>query len=197
MIKSHPMAAMSAAVLVSLLVAISATAQTSAAVFVPGNTLGRFGNPSVSGNQPYVIGIVATGPGTIVVTYVSGTVTDGSLNTGPNGAPWNMASGQTPLQEAVGVSGGVVGDLDALIGTFIPQSRVQAPGFSPVDGTKDIAPVGLVPSALFFIGTRKILKVRQAGTLYLGINDDNAVTNSGGYLVWITFTPAPSLPKIL
>jgi hypothetical protein len=38
----------------------------------------------VDGNQPYVTGIVATGPGTIVVTYLSGTVTAGpTINTAP------------------------------------------------------------------------------------------------------------------
>jgi hypothetical protein len=53
--------ALSAAVLLFLIATGAATAQTTT-VFVPGNTLGYFGNPSVDGNQPYVTGIVATGP---------------------------------------------------------------------------------------------------------------------------------------
>jgi hypothetical protein len=125
------------------------------------------------------------------VTYLSGTVTDGpTVDTGPNGATWNMASGQTPLQEAVGVSSGVVENLDALIGTFIPQSRALAEGFTAIDGTKDVSRVGLLSSALFFIGTGRTFPVAEAGTLFLGINDDNAATNGGGYSVSITFTPA-------
>jgi hypothetical protein len=59
-----------------------------------------------------------------------------------------------------------------------------------VDGTKDHVGVGLLPSSLFFIGTSKRLSVSQAGTLFLGINDDNAAGNGGGYNVLITFTPA-------
>lgn len=192
MTKSQRSVALSAAALFFLIAVGTATAQTTATVFVPGNTLGDFGNPSVDGNQPYVTGIVASGPGTIVITYLSGTVTDccPELSTGPDGTPFNFASGQSPLQEAEGIAGGTIDDLDALIGTFVPQSRVQAPGFSPVDGTKDRVSVGLLPSALFFIGTGKRLSVSQAGTLFLGINDDNAAGNGGGYNVLIIFTPA-------
>ena len=76
MIKPRRSVAFSAAVLFFLIAVGTATAQTTATVFVPGNTLGDFGNPSVDGNQPYVTGIVTTGPGTIVITYLSGTVTD-------------------------------------------------------------------------------------------------------------------------
>jgi hypothetical protein len=94
------------------------------------------------------------------------------------------------MQEAAAISGGEVGDIDALIGIFVPKARVAAQGFSPVDGAKPLAPVGLLPSKLFFIGTGKTFTVRQAGTLFLGINDDNAATNGGGFLVLITFTPA-------
>ena len=46
------------------------------------------------------------------------------------------------------------------------------------------------PSTLFFIGTGKKLPVSEAGTLFLGINDDNGLSNGGGYNVLITFTPA-------
>ena len=190
-VKTASSAALSAAVLFFLIAAGTATAQTTATVFVAGNTLGDFGNPSVDGNQPYVTGIVATGPGTIVITYLSGTVTDGpDVNTGPDGTTWDFGTQQAALQEASGISGGTIDNFDALIGIFVPQSRVQAPGFSPVDGTKDLVRVGLLPSTLFFIGTGKRLSVSGAGTLFLGINDDNAASNGGGYNVLITFTPA-------
>jgi hypothetical protein len=192
MTKPQRSVAFSAAVLFFLIAVGTATAQTTATVLIPGNTLGDFGNPSVDGNQPYVTGIVASGPGTIVITYLSGMVTDccPDISTGPDGATWNFGTEQSALQEAFGIAGGTIDNFDALIGTFVPQSRVQAPGFSPVDGTKDRVGVGLLPSALFFIGTGKRLTVSQAGTLFLGINDDNAASNGGGYNVLITFTPA-------
>jgi hypothetical protein len=176
-----------------LLASSVAFGQTTATVFVPGNTLGDFGSPSVEGNQPYVTGVVATGPGTIVVTYLSGEVTDccPNFSTGPNGTPFDFGTAQSPLQETAGIAGGTVGDTDALIGIFVPKLRTQATGFKAVDGTKDLAGVGLLPSALFFIGTGKALTVSEAGTLFLGINDCNADGgNGGGYNVSITFTPA-------
>jgi hypothetical protein len=79
------------------------------------------------------------------------------------------------------------------------QSRVRAQGFKPVDGTKSVASVGFVPSALSFIGTGKTLTVLEAGTLFLGINDhdtannaaSNAASNIGSYNVSIVCKPAP------
>ena len=44
-----------------------------------------------------------------------------------------------------------------------------------MDGTKDLVRAGLLPSTLFFIGTGKRLSVSEAGTLFLGINDDNGL----------------------
>ncbi len=169
---------------------VSGQTNKSATVFVPGNTLGGFGNPSVAGNQPYVTGIVATGPGIIVVTYLSGTVTDccPDFTTGPDGISFDFGTTQAPLQEARGIAGGTVGATDALIGIFVPKSRVERSGFTPVDGTKDLVRIGLLPSALFFIGTGRTFTVPEAGTLFLGINDDNGDTNGGGYSVSVTFT---------
>jgi hypothetical protein len=141
MTKPQRSVALSAAVLFFLIAAGTATAQTTATVFIPGNTLGDFGNPSVDGNQPYVTGIVATGPGTIVVTYLSGTVTDccPELSTGPDGTPFDFGSGQSALQEAAGIAGGTIDDLDALIGIFVPQSssspRILASGWHQGSGT--------------------------------------------------------------
>jgi hypothetical protein len=157
MTKSQRSVALTAGVLFFLIAVGTSPAQTTATVFIPGNTLGDFGNPSVDGNQPYVTGIVATGPGTIAITYLSGLVTDccPDFSTGPDGAIWNFGTGQSALQEALGIAGGTIDNVDALIGIFVPQSRVQATGFSPVDGTKDRVGVGLLPSALFFIGTSK------------------------------------------
>jgi hypothetical protein len=85
------------------------TAETTATVFIPGNTLGSFGNPSVDGNQPYVTAIVAIGPGTIVVAYLSGTVTDccPDISTGPDGTTWSFGTQQSALQESSGIAGGM------------------------------------------------------------------------------------------
>jgi hypothetical protein len=141
----------------------SAVAQTD--VFVPGNATGFFGNPP----DILVPALTVSGPGEITVTYVSGTVTDidgsGPVNTGPDGVPNNNGSAQLPLREAVGVQVSQGPHLDALIGVFVPQSRAQEPGFSPVDGTKGLVPVGIMPDGLFFIGKGKTFSVSEAGTL--------------------------------
>ncbi len=177
-----------------LLASGTVAAQTTATVFVPGNTLGDFGNPSVDGNQPYVTGIVATGPGKVVISYLSGEVTDCCLDfsTGTRRDAvllWNRPI--SPSRSIGNLRRHVVTHTDALIGIFVPRYRVEAPGFKAVDGAKNIARVGLLPSDLFFIGTAKTITVLEAGTLFLGINDDNAASNGGGYNVLITFTPVP------
>jgi len=181
-----------AAVLALVLAATAANGQT-VIVSVPGNALGSFGNPSCC-SVPFVTALAVSGPGTFTVSYISGTVTDsGGINTGPNGALWNVTGNQFPLQEALGVSGGPVDDFDSLIGVFVPRSRVLASGFSPVDGTKGTpsAPkVGILPTGLVFIGTGRTIVAEQAGTLFLGINDDNAASNGGAFLVSVTFVPS-------
>jgi hypothetical protein len=129
----------------------------------PGKYLGGFGNPSCC-SEPYVAALAVSGPGTITVAYISGTVTDaGGIDTGPNGVAWNVTGNQFPLQEAAGVAGGPIDNLDSLIGTFVPQSRVLAGGFSAVDGTKNITRVGIVPAGLFFIGTGRTVPVKRPG----------------------------------
>ena len=174
-----------AIVLAILVAAATTTAHAQNQVFVPGNASGFFGNPADEIN-PLVAGITVTGPGTITVTYVSGVVYDagcGSNGCGPTGAKWKMNGAQSPLQEAKGVSGGAIHNLDALIGVFVPASRVNRSGFNPVDGTKDVTKVGIMPNGLFFIGTGISLPVTEAGTLYLGINDWGVGDNSGGFNV--------------
>jgi len=155
-------------------------------VFVPGNTGGFFGNP-VDQMNPLVPGITVTAPGTIAVTYVSGVVYDSgcpSKGCGPNGATCKSGCAQLPLLEAKGVlPSGTKYHLDALIGVFVPASRVNESGFTAVDGTKGAVPVGIMPNGLFFIGASKSLPVTGAGTLYLGINDNIVGDNSGGFNV--------------
>ena len=192
MMRLKEIAGRGATVLCLVLAATAANAQT-VIVSVPGNALGSFGNPACC-SFPLVTALTVSGPGTITVSYISGTVTDsGGINTGPNGVVWNVTGNQFPLQEASGISGGPVDNLDALIGVFVPRLRVLASGFSPVDGTKGTpsAPkVGILPTGLVFIGTGRTIVAEEAGTLFLGINDDNAASNGGAFLVSVTFVPS-------
>lgn len=184
--RSGAKATASVLALFTLLVAVSTVADAQVTVFVPGTASGDFGNP-VATLVPFVAALTVTGPGTIQITYVSGTVQFGiGLITGPNGAPWNLGPVQTPLQEARGVANGHVNNLAALIGVFVPKSRVDAPGFQAVDGTKNLTPAGIIPSNLIFIGTSKTIHVGGAGTLFLGINDEGIEDNSGGFMVQVT-----------
>lgn len=173
------------AILVLIGTATTVAAQTQ--VFVPANASGFFGNPADI-PVPLVPAISVSGPGTITVTYVSGTVDYGAgFGVGPKGVPIN--SGwyvQFPLQEAVGVSAPTATRVAALMGVFVAQSRVQKAGFSALDGTKNVTPVGIMPGGLFFIGTGKTFSVHEAGTLFLGINDFGVGDNSGGFTVTVT-----------
>ena len=177
-----------ALVLVMLAAAATITAHAQNQVFVPGNASGFFGNPADEIN-PLVAGITVTGPGTITVTYVSGVVYDvgcPSKGCGPNGVTCKGCA-QFPLLEAKGVlPSGAKYHLDALVGVFVPACRVNSPGFTPVDGTKGVVPVGIMPGGLLFIGTGRTIPVTQAGTLYLGINDNWVSDNSGGFNVTVS-----------
>ena len=76
--------------------------------------------------------------------------------------------------------------MGALIGVFVPQSKVQKAGFSALDGTKNVTRVCIMPDELFFIGTGKAFSVREPGTLFLGVNDCVAGDNGGGFNVTVT-----------
>lgn len=189
-----------AAIVVALLVAgfapTPAAAQTS--VFVPGAAGGCFGsgpgggtpNPSCT---PFVPALAVSGPGTITITYVSGLVTwTPCCTTGPLGASCPV-SGCAVVRTALLESRGVqpkktIEKIAALIGVFVPQQRVQTEGFQALDGTKDVAPIGIMPGNLFFIGTGATITVTKAGTLFLGINDWYVPDNSGGFNVTVAFT---------
>lgn len=181
-----PSAALMLALLVLILAATTTAAQTQ--VFVPGNATGYFGNP-VDQVVPFVPALTVSGPRTITVTYVSGRVTWDTMGdaTGPNGTSCDFCTGmQFPLHEARGIGLGKVHNLGALIGVFVPQSRVLRKGFNAVDGTKNATRVGIMPDGLFFIGRGKTFYVKEAGTLFLGINDTNVFDNSGGFTVTVT-----------
>ena len=158
-----------------------------ASIFVPGNASGYFGNP-VDQLVPLVSAVSVSGPATITVTYVSGTVDIGGDHlVGPNGlGTWPTAGSQYPLQEARGVTTRATINIGALIGIFVPASRVNHSGFLAIDGTKNAAPAGIMPGGLFFIGLGKTFNVTEAGTLFLGINDTLVGDNSGDFSVTVS-----------
>ena len=158
---------------------------------VPGNASGHFGNVADL-IVPFVPAISVNGPSSITVTYVSGTVTDCcGINTGPNGVPWPTHGTQSPIEEAWALSGGTEPRLDALIGVFVSQRRMNRPGFQAVDGTKSIATAGIAPDLLFFIGEGTTIQTTEAGTLYLGINDNWVSDNGGAFVVSVSATTQP------
>jgi hypothetical protein len=173
--------------LIGVLIAVSSVfGQAQTQVFVAGNASGYFGNP-LSGQMPLVSAIAVKSATTITVTYISGTVTDiNGVDTGPEGVPCDYCA-QLPLEEAGGfVQQGTAQHLDALIGVFVPATTVSRPGFSPIDGTKGVAQVGILPNGLFLIGTSKTFSVKSAGTLYLGVNDNFVSDNGGGFTVSVS-----------
>jgi hypothetical protein len=174
-------------VLVLTVTAASIAAQAQVQVFVPGNTNGGFGGP-IDLLVPFVQAITVDKPATITVTYVDGLVIDaGGEEFGPNGKDYNCGrTYQLPLQETHGIAGGICLGLNALIGVFVPEWRAAHKGFSPIDGTKDLTQVGIMPDRLFLIGESKTFDVKQAGTLFLGINDCWVSDNSGFFNVEVT-----------
>ncbi|MDQ1352391.1 MAG: hypothetical protein QG657_2697 [Acidobacteriota bacterium] len=166
---------------------------SAATVVVPGNATGGFGNPPV-GYVPLIPALKVYAKGTIIISYISGTITDsGGVNAGPNGATYVLAPwDQMPLQEVVGTMAGTVPNLNALIGAFVPASTVKINGFAAVDGTKALAPVGIPVNALFFVGTYATVDVNGPGTLFLGINDGYVGDNGGSFTVKVSFIQNPS-----
>jgi hypothetical protein len=175
-------------VLLMFVAAATLAAHAQNQITVPGTAMGYFGNPQDQ-NTPLVPAISVTGPVTITVTYVSGQVCwTYNACVGPNGGFYsNNGPYQMPLQEANGVrSPRKIDNVGALIGVFVPAIRVNRKGFQAVDGTKNMAQVGIMPHGLFFIGASKSFPVSMAGTLYLGINDFSASDNSGSFVVTVS-----------
>jgi len=172
-----------------------------ATVTVPGNASGYFGSNSGGGNTspvvPLIPAVSVSGPSTITIKYLSGYVTDccGYDQVGPEGFSYDATGAQTPLQEASAFSGGTVPNLDALMGTFVSQARLNRSDFKPVDGAKAIAPAAIAADLLFFIGEGKTIQTPGAGTLYLGINDWYVGDNGGEFVVQVKATPPPFNPS--
>jgi len=136
--------------LLMVLVVAAATLVASAQnqIFVPSDAAGYFGQP-VDKVVPFVPAVTVSGPATMTVTYVSGTVNwDGSHETGPDGSTSSdcCRGMEFPLDEAKGIGRtGTVHHLAGLIGVFVPQARVDHPGFSALDATKNQARFGIIP----------------------------------------------------
>lgn len=167
---------------------LAAQAQTQ--VTVPGTALGYFGQWEDI-VTPLVPAITVSGPATITVTYVSGQACWGpppSDCVGPAGGYYVNSGGlQLPLQEAQGITTPPeIWNIGALIGAFVPAYRVNNTGFQAVDGTKNVAKVGIMPNQLFLIGSGKTFHVPYAGTLFLGINDVTVADNSGSFIVTVS-----------
>jgi hypothetical protein len=188
------------ALFMSSLAALGLYSEAAAArqVTVPGTATGYFGyNPSAGGDTPFVAALSVNGPGTITISYVSGQVQCSPTwaYSGPNGQnshqAFNAMNVALPLDEAVGINTAAYPTENyahacALIGAFVPRSQASMTGFQPVDGTKGVAAVGIVPSTLFFVGIYHSITVNGPGTLYLGINDNVASNNPGSFTVDVT-----------
>jgi hypothetical protein len=172
-----------------LAIAGATTLSGQTTVFVPGNATGSFGSP-VDLVAPFVSAITVTGPADITVSYISGLVTwDNQGDTaGPTGtsACTDCDAMQFPLDEANGDGIRNTKHLGALIGAFVPKYRVNGKGFQAIDGTKNAASLGIKPELLRLIGEEFTFHVKEAGTVFLGINDTIASDNSGGFTVTVS-----------
>jgi hypothetical protein len=74
---------------------------------------------------------------------------------GPNGARVDTYGMEYPLQEARSISGGWINNIGALIGVFVPQTRVQRKGFTAIDGTKDATRVGIPPGGFSLLAQER------------------------------------------
>jgi hypothetical protein len=144
---------------------------------------GGFGSPP-EGFSHLTEALTVHEESTITIQYRKGTWCFGAgLCTGPNGANFDNSGFATPLQESIGVLGGTVTNIGALIGAFVPEPLANTPGFQPLDGTLLTSGVGITPNLLFFVGNYNVVQVSGPGTLYLGINDGNVSDNSGSITV--------------
>jgi hypothetical protein len=84
-----------------------------------------------------------------------------------------------------GISLGPRKNVGALIGAFVPQSRVSAPGFQPV--SEDLASSGIPTTSLFVVGNGPYKFVApEAGTLFLGVKAGDVCGSSGSFSVSVT-----------
>ena len=161
-------------------------------VSVPATATGGFGTPSLGSTQ-FVAAYAVDEPGSFdLAVLATGSATANGTSFGPNG--FTFSSGTTPLEEA---GQGPNDPFDALIGAFVPQSVVDTPGFVPEDDTKPGVTVGIDPSELFLVGSTNTADVTGPGTLFLGINGDDVLGNTGTFSVSVGGPPPIPEPATL
>jgi hypothetical protein len=134
---------------------MAACAQTS--VFIPANASGHFGNPA---NQikPTGPAITVSGPATITVTYLSGTIIDKTVWLSARRL-WRGTTTTTYGSRFKKVKCDAVKNADCLIGIFFSSAKWMHSGFQAIDGTKGIVAIGIMPGNLFFMGKGRSFKV--------------------------------------
>lgn len=182
----NPTAFIACAILVATMTGASAGEGhgcKSRTVSVSARATGAFGR-TTDGYLPMVEALAVEHGSTISISTEGSWCFGYGLCTGPDGSSFNEGNFLvTPLEESIGVVGGNVTNLGALIGAFVPQVMTDAPGFKPLDGTKSLSQRGIMPNMLFFVGRYNAIQVSGPGTLYLGINDNGVIDNSGSLKV--------------
>lgn len=158
-------------------------------------TNGRFGVWELGGVA------MALGPqlsaGEVITISATGTISLGEIyhTVTADGVDVDSSSGHvstweyTPLEEA-GVDANptlanatLMPGLGALMGAFIPQTTVDAPGFTALD-----TDVGgdIQSSDLFLVGSSLVFTAGYDGTLFFGINEGYVANNTGSHIVTVT-----------
>lgn len=122
----------------------------------------------------FVKAITVSSPSLIQLT-ATGKISSGAVkNITPKGASKNLATCQNQflachplsLHKSAGVDFKTVSDFGALIGYFVPASTQH-------------------PSTMFFVGNYNEYVATEAGSLFLGINENDATDNTGNFSVQV------------
>ncbi len=154
------------------------------------------GTPMISGfvfSDRSTVVVIATGTIDLAgVPELQDISPDGTAFVGDQFGQTRADFGYLPLEED-SVDGGAnfilfsntLPDAGALIGAFVLKSTIDSPGFSPKD--EDFGTPGIASNQLFFIGADPFeFKAKEAGTLFLGINDNRAFNNTGSFDVTLS-----------
>lgn len=123
----------------------------------------------------FVNAMTVTTPSLIQLT-ATGKISSGTVkNITPKGVSKNLTTCQNqflachplPLHKSVGVDFKTVSDFGALVGYFVPEATQH-------------------PTPLFFVGNYTEYVASEAGSLFLGINENDATDNTGSFSVQVT-----------
>ena len=191
---------------VCALVAFGAGAAGAVEVTVDAQVNGSFGFHPAGANEglDMVQGYVFDGPTTVSIS-ASGTVLlfpgAGLENVPPDGVDFDGGAigltrvtnlGYTPLEEAEVDAGSdfttfstILFDSGALVGAFVPEATVNSAGFEAKDD--DFGFPGISSDQLFLIGAGPFeFTATEAGTLFLGLNDNRPLNNEREFQVSIS-----------